>query len=107
MDHQPVYRFTVNSVRMKPSGERILYPCYFDATLDRASGRRVPRPLAAKGPTLQDLERALRREHLSFRAEEKHHPAHWARREGRLIVAWKGSKEELLKRVAKALDVKR
>jgi signal recognition particle subunit SRP19 len=95
------------SSRMKPSGERILYPCYFDATLDRSSGRRVPAPLAVKGPTLQDLERALRRERLRFRAEEKHHPAHWPRREGRIIVAWEGSKEELLRRVARALDVKR
>jgi signal recognition particle subunit SRP19 len=92
---------------MKHSGERILYPCYFDATLDRASGRRVPRPLAVKSPTLQDLERALKRDHLGFRAEEKHHPAHWARREGRLIVAWKGSKEELLRRVARGLEGKR
>jgi signal recognition particle subunit SRP19 len=92
---------------MKLSGERILYPCYFDATLDRSSGRRVPSTLAVKGLTLQDLERALRREHLRFRAEEKYHPAHWPRKEGRVIVAWEGSKEELLRRVARALDVKR
>jgi signal recognition particle subunit SRP19 len=107
MDHQPVYRFTVNILRMKLSGERILYPCYFDASLGRSSGRRVPAGLAVKGPTLQDLERALKRERLSFRAEEKHHPAHWTKREGRLIVAWEGPKEDLLRRVAKALDMKR
>ena len=92
---------------MKLKGERILYPCYFDATLDRSSGRRVPTSLAVKGPTLQDLERALRRERLRFRAEEKPHPAHWPKRDGRLVVAWEGSKEELLRRVAKGLDVKR
>lgn len=92
---------------MKLKGERILYPCYFDATLDRSSGRRVPATLALKGPTLQDLERALKRERLPFRTEEKHHPSHWPKREGRLIVAWAGSKEELLRRVAKGLDVKR
>ena len=92
---------------MKLSGERILYPCYFDATLDRPSGRRVPSTLAVKGPTLQDLERALKRERLPFRAEEKHHPAHWPKREGRLVVTWEGSKEGLLRRVAKSLDVKR
>jgi signal recognition particle subunit SRP19 len=92
---------------MKLSGERVLYPCYFDSTLDRSSGRRVPSGLAVKGPTLQDLERALKREQIRFRAEEKHHPARWHLREGRLIVAWQGSKEELLRRVAKSLDVKR
>ena len=85
----------------------MLYPCYFDATLERAPGRRVPRSMAVKGVTLQDLERALKKERLAFRAEEKHHPAHWSKREGRLIVAWEGPKEELLRRVAQGLDVKR
>ncbi len=92
---------------MKPSGERILYPCYFDASLDRSSGRRVAAALAVKSPTLQDLERALKKEKLRFRAEEKPHPAHWSRREGRVLVAWEGPKEELLRRVARSLDVKR
>ncbi len=92
---------------MKLSGERILYPCYFDAALERSSGRRVPRALAVKGPTLQDLERALKKERLSFRPEDKNHPAHWAKREGRLIVTWEGSKEALLRRVAKGLEVKK
>ena len=92
---------------MKLSGERILYPCYFDGTLERTAGRRVPRSMAVKSPTLQDLERALKKERLSFRAEQKNHPAHWPKREGRLIVAWEGSKEELLRRVARGLDVKR
>jgi signal recognition particle subunit SRP19 len=95
------------SLRMKLSGERILYPCYFNAALERTKGRRVPRTLAVKGPTLQDLERVLKKERLTFRTEEKHHPAHWPSREGRLIVAWEGSKEELLRRVAKGLEVKR
>jgi signal recognition particle subunit SRP19 len=63
--------------------------------------------MAVKSPTLQDLERALKKERLSFRAEQKNHPAHWPKREGRLIVAWEGSKEELLRRVARGLDVKR
>ena len=31
-------------------GERILYPCYFNAAYSRAEGRRVPRSLGAKAP---------------------------------------------------------
>jgi signal recognition particle subunit SRP19 len=106
MDPEPVYRFTVNHTGMKLKGERILYPCYFDSTLDRSSGRRVPVKLAVKGPTLADLERALKRERLKFRAEEKPHPAHWHKREGRLVVAWEGRKGDLLRRVAGALEVR-
>jgi len=88
-------------------GERILYPCYFNAAYSRAEGRRVPRNLGIKGPALTDLERVVRKLGLTFRAEEHHHPQHWIRHEGRLVVAWTGSKEELIRKVAQKLEVKR
>jgi len=81
-------------------GERILYPCYFNAALKRAEGRRIPRERAVKDPTLMDLEKAAKRAGLSFRSEQKHYPARWWQKEGRIVVQWKESKEELLKRVA-------
>lgn len=88
-------------------GERILYPCYFNAAYTRAEGRRVPRNLGAKAPALTDLERAVKRLGLPHRVEEHHHPEHWIRREGRLIVEWKDSKELLIRKVAQKLEVKR
>ncbi|HUH79404.1 MAG TPA: signal recognition particle subunit SRP19/SEC65 family protein [Methanoregula sp.] len=88
-------------------GERILYPCYFNAAYSRAEGRRVPRVLGVKAPALADLERVVRKLGLTFRAEEHHHPGHWIRREGRIVVAWTGSKEELIRKVAQRLGVKR
>ncbi|HOT93869.1 MAG TPA: signal recognition particle subunit SRP19/SEC65 family protein [Methanoregulaceae archaeon] len=87
--------------------DRILYPCYFNAALGRAQGRRVPLVLAQKGVTMQELERALRRSRLPFRIEPGSHPAHWYRRDGRAVVAWSGSKEALLRRVAAALEQKK
>lgn len=92
---------------MVVEGECILYPCYFNASLTRAEGRRVSRALGSKGPVLGDIERALSRSNIKFRVEEHHHPAHWMRHEGRVIVEWRDKKEILIKKVAQKLVVKR
>jgi signal recognition particle subunit SRP19 len=88
-------------------GECILYPCYFNAAYSRAEGRKVPRSLGSKGPVLSDIERALEKAGITYRAEEHHHPAHWARREGRLVADWSESKAKLLKKVAQKLVARR
>ncbi len=88
-------------------GECILYPCYFNAAYSRAKGRKVPRSLGTKGPVLTDLERALKKAGVAFRVEEHHHPAHWARREGRVVAEWNESKLSLMKKVAQKLEVRR
>lgn len=88
-------------------GECILYPCYFNAAYSRAEGRRVPRSLGVKGPALTDIERALKKSGIAFRIEEHHHPAHWTRREGRVIVTWKESKQVLIRKVAQKLEARK
>jgi len=88
-------------------GECILYPCYFNAAYSRAEGRRVPRSLAVKGPGAGDLERALKRLGIACEAQEQQHPAHWARHEGRVIATWTGKKEALIKKVARAMEVRK
>jgi signal recognition particle subunit SRP19 len=81
-------------------GERILYPCYFNGSIERKEGRRVAKTRAHPNPTLADLERAAKKTGLRYRIEQKHHPAHWWKREGRIVVEWSESKETLLKKVA-------
>lgn len=81
-------------------GERILYPCYFNAALKRNEGRRVAISRAVREPSLADLERAVKRTGLRFRMEQKHFPARWWMKEGRILVEWSESKEKLLKKVA-------
>jgi signal recognition particle subunit SRP19 len=87
--------------------ECILYPCYFNAALNRSQGRRVSRQSGAKAPSLAELERALKRSGLKFSAEDHHHPAHWERHEGRVVVEWKKGKGALIKKVAQQLGGKR
>ncbi len=88
-------------------GECILYPCYFNAAYTRREGRRVSRSRGAKAPVINDLERALQRIGVTFRIEEHHHPAHWMRHEGRVVVVWADHKEALIKKVVQRLEVKR
>ena len=88
-------------------GECILYPCYFNAAYSRAEGRRVPRNLGVKGPALTDIERALKKSGIPFRIEEHSHPAHWTRREGRVIVTWKENKQALIRKVAQKLEARK
>jgi signal recognition particle subunit SRP19 len=87
--------------------ECILYPCYFNASLSRREGRRVPRSRGAKGPVIGDLERALKRAGIPYQVENHHHPAHWTRHEGRIVARWDEKKGALIRKVAQGLEVKR
>lgn len=91
----------------RAAGECILYPCYFNAGFSRTEGRRVKKDLGAKAPVLTDLERALKKAGVKFRAEDHHHPAHWARREGRIVADWTGGKEELIRKVAQKMEARK
>jgi signal recognition particle subunit SRP19 len=86
-------------------GERVLYPCYFNAGLTRQQGRRIPRSRAVKDPALPDIERAVKRCGVRYRIEQKSHPAYWWKHEGRIVVSWSQVKEQLLKKVAANLEV--
>jgi signal recognition particle subunit SRP19 len=88
-------------------GACILYPCYFNANLKRQQGRKVPLSKAVKNPALIDIENSLKKSGVKYRTEMKHHPAHWAKREGRIIAEWDKPKGELLKRVYTKLEAKK
>lgn len=83
--------------------ERILYPCYFRRGLTRRQGRRIHRAMALEHPKKADISDAVRRMGLEMRVEESHHPGHWMEREGRIVVEWPGSKEELIRAVARKM----
>ncbi len=84
--------------------ERILYPCYFDSTLTREEGRRVPLKKGTKHATLIELEKALLRCKIPYRTEKKAHPAFWYKFDGRAIVQWKEQKQKLIRIVSDHLE---
>ncbi len=90
---------------MKGSREHVLlYPAYFDASKTRAEGRRVPRALAVDGPTPDRLAAAAKALGLAaeVEAEAAHSRAPWAGG-GRVKVQKRGTKEALMKEVARKL----
>ena len=84
---------------------RTIYPCYFDVSLTRKEGRRVAKSEAVPQPNLSRIARAAKSAGLTVAEEDasNSHPARWFAREGRLVVDFAGSKEELLHKIASAL----
>lgn len=78
-----------------------LWPRYFDRSLSRSQGRRVPEKLAVKGPDSAWVEAAAKKLGLDPQREEKaRHPGMPNVATGRVLVAKKGSKEQVLLQVA-------
>lgn len=84
----------------------VIYPEYFDSTISRANGRRVPLSLADPQPHLKKIEKACERLEIEFQSQpDKAHPTFWWKKSGRILVTIdsknKIAKEELLKEIAK------
>ncbi len=86
-------------------GDRfVLWPRYFNRKLSRAQGRRVPLNLAVKDPDAAWIESAAKRSGLDPNLEEDaRDPMVPWRKSGRVLVAKKGSKEQVIKRVAQRM----
>lgn len=83
--------------------ERVLYPSYFNAALTRKAGRRVAKDKAVAKPTASSLAAAARKAGFTPVEEAKHCPGSCYAREGRIIVEYTGSKEELIAKIAEKL----
>lgn len=83
----------------------ILYPVYFNSKCPRSKGRRVSKSRAVKNPTVDEIYKAVRALGLNCTIEkDKHHPARWFEREGRIVVSTTLKKTQLIKEVAKKLQ---
>lgn len=88
----------------RDAGKFVLWPHYFDQALSRAQGRRVPVDLAVENPRAGDVAQAARTLGLQPELDDDARPpSGWHSRKGRVLVAKKGRKEDLLKQVARRL----
>ena len=82
----------------------IIYPIYFDITISRKNGRRVPKDLSVEKPTLSDIFQVAK--NLGFHPEIENdaaHPLrHW-KKEGRMLIDKKQSKQFMILQIAKSL----
>ncbi|MGD1060260.1 MAG: signal recognition particle subunit SRP19/SEC65 family protein [Methanomassiliicoccales archaeon] len=82
----------------------VLWPEYFDAGRTRASGRKVKKELAVPNPTLEMLEKAVKRLGAEYAVQaEKSYPGAWYDKKGRILVEKTLTKSQLLVKVGESL----
>ncbi|MFO8133379.1 MAG: signal recognition particle subunit SRP19/SEC65 family protein [Thermoplasmatota archaeon] len=85
----------------------VLWPLYFDRGVSRQQGRRVPRDMAVKNPSVDDVAAAARKLQLDPEVDaDAAHPSRWWQREGRVLVEQQGSKTGIVRDVAAELNKK-
>lgn len=79
----------------------IVYPEYFDSQMTRH--RRISKALAFQNPNAEDIAKIARSLGYKASVEQKHHPALWYRKRGRVVLETNGDKKsEVVKRIAEA-----
>ena len=82
----------------------VVWPIYFDKSISRLSGRRIPKKHAIEKPSLEDIANASKSLGLHPILEKNcaHPSKHW-KKEGRLLIDKKGSKSKMLVQIANRL----
>jgi signal recognition particle subunit SRP19 len=88
----------------KDDRKYIIYPVYFDSTISRLKGRRVPKKHAVEKPSSEDIAKAVKSLGLNPLLEKNaaFSSTPW-KKEGRVIVDKKGPKTKLLIQIANRL----
>ena len=78
-----------------------IWPQYLNKELSINEGRNIAKEDSVKEPTINDIERALKRLGLTFELEkDKSYPGKWYEKSGRALVEWEGTKLELIKEIS-------
>jgi signal recognition particle subunit SRP19 len=89
---------------MRKQDKAIIWPAYFDSAKTRKEGRRVPKSLAVQSPKIQEIAEAAAK--LGLRHEvavEAGYPKTPWVKTGMIMVEKNGSKEQVIKQIAKQL----
>ena len=82
----------------------VIWPVYFDKSVSRLEGRRVPRKHAVDKPDVENIAKAAKSLGLNPVLEKNAmHPARTWRKEGRVLIDKKGAKSKLLVQIANRL----
>lgn len=85
---------------MREKEEMIIWPQYLDKELSVSEGRKVPLEYAVKDPTVNKIEKALKRLGIKCITEkDKAYPGKWYEKSGRVLVSKEHNKNELLKKI--------
>jgi len=89
---------------MRKQDKIIIWPAYFDQTKTRKNGRRVQKILAVQHPKILEIQEAAQKLGLDFEVavDKGYSKTPWVKA-GMLLVEKKGSKEQVISRIAKQL----
>jgi signal recognition particle subunit SRP19 len=89
---------------MRKQDKAIIWPAYFDQAKTRKKGRRVPKTMAVQSPKILEIQEATQKLGLKNEvvATAGYPKTPWAKT-GMLLVEKKGSKEQVINRIAKQL----
>jgi signal recognition particle subunit SRP19 len=89
---------------MRKQDKVIIWPAYFDQAKTRKKGRRAPKNLAVQSPKILEIQEAAQKLGLEFEvvADKGYPKTPWAKT-GMLLVEKRGSKEQIINRIAKQL----
>ena len=78
-----------------------IWPQYLNKNLTLSEGRKISKEIAVEDPTINDIERALKRLGLNHSLEKNQaYPGKWYEKSGRALVEWDKTKLELLREVS-------
>jgi signal recognition particle subunit SRP19 len=88
-------------ISLEKRDEIIVWPVYFDSTMTRAQGRKVPKKLAIPSPNIITIEKALKNLNYSckFKPEAIHPHFPW-KKMGMIYVKKTKQKNQIIKEVA-------
>ena len=83
----------------------VVWPVYFDKSLSKLEGRKVPKKNAVEKPSIDDIAKAAKSLGLNPILEKNvaHPSRHW-KKEGRVLVEKKDTKTKLLIKIANRLN---
>jgi len=90
---------------MKKKDKFVLWPIYFDSTKTRLEGRRVPKSLAVPAPKLKELKKAVEQTDLQPEViADAGYPSSPWQKTGLIMIPKKGSKTQILRKIATELS---
>jgi len=89
---------------LRKQDKAIIWPAYFDQTKTRKEGRRVPKSSAVQSPKITEIQEAVARLGLKheIKTETGYPKTPWLKT-GMIMVEKKGSKEQVIRKIANQL----
>jgi signal recognition particle subunit SRP19 len=89
---------------MKDYDRLVIWVDYFNSSLGRSEGRRVPLNVAVRNPTLEELKEAVRRNGYRAETQDAAHPKRMRSPSGYVSIERKKPKAQTIREIATLLS---